>query len=214
MLKTKIVKIETGKIDKRLIKEAAHIIKKGGLVIYPTETCYGIGGNATNVKVIDDIYEIKNRPRTKPIPIIVSDLRMMNKYGIITDRVRILMKSFMPGPLTIVVRKRKTIPDSLNSKEIAFRISSHPVASVLAKEVNLPITSTSANLYNEQPLYRTEDVIKTFDKKVDMILDYGSLPRIKPSTLIDMKTNEPKLIREGPIPIKIIIDELKNQTGS
>jgi len=214
MLKTKVARIETKKIDKKIIKHAADIIKTGGLVIYPTETCYGIGGDATNVKVIDNIYEIKRRPRTKPIPIIVSDLRMMNKYGMITDRVRILMKSFMPGPLTIVVRKRKTIPDSLNPKEIAFRISSHPVASVLVKEVKLPITSTSANLYNEPPLYRAEDVIKRFDKKVDMILDYGSLPRINPSTLIDMKTNEPKLIREGPIPIKTIIDELKNQIGS
>jgi len=210
MLETRVAKIETKKIDKKIIEHAVDIIKIGGLVIYPTETCYGIGGDATSIKVIENIYEIKKRPRKKPIPIIVSDLRMMNRYGVITDEVKILVKKFMPGPLTVVVKKKNIIPNILNPKEIAFRISSHPVASALVKAVNLPITSTSANLYNEPPLYRIKEVIKRFDKKVDMILDCGNLPRVKPSTLVDMKTNEPKMIREGPISDKAIKDELKN----
>ena len=209
MIKTKVTKIEIKKPNRKIIKEAARIIKNGGLVIYPTETCYGIGSDATNVKAINRIYEIKGRARTKAIPIIVSGLKMMKKYGVITDEIKFLVKRFMPGPLTIITRKKKTIPNILNPKEIAFRISSNPIASMLVKEVELPITTTSANISGQQPIYKIDDIIKAFEGKVDMIFDCGNLPRIKPSTYIDMKTDEPKIIREGPISKKVIIKELK-----
>jgi len=209
MVTTKVAKIEIKNPDKKIIKEAVKIIKNGGLVIYPTETCYGLGGKATDIKVINKIYKIKKRSRAKPIPIIVSDLKTMKKYGKITKKIKLLVKKFMPGPLTIITHKKKSIPDILNPNEIAFRISSNPIAVLLAKGMGLPITATSANISGESPHYKIKEVIKTFDKKVDMILDSGNLPKIKPSTYIDMKTDTPKIIREGPISINEIFKELK-----
>jgi len=209
MVKTKVAKIETKPPNKKIIKEAIKIIKNGGLVIYPTETCYGLAGKATDIKIIKKIYKIKKRPRKKPIPIIVSDLKTMKKYGRVTKKIKLLVKKFMPGPLTIIIQKKKTIPDILNPNEIAFRISSHPIATLLAKGVGLPITATSANISGEPPLYKIKKVLKTFNKKVDMILDCGDLPKIKPSTYIDMKTDTPKIIREGPISIDAVLKELK-----
>lgn len=212
MVKTKVAKIKTKILNKKFIDEAVKIIKNGGLVIYPTETCYGLAGNATDIKTIKKIYKIKKRSRKKPIPIIVSDLKTMKKYGRITKKIKLLVKRFMPGPLTIITKKKKTIPDLLNPNEIAFRISGHPIAALLVEGVGLPITSTSANMSGGPPLYKIEEVIKTFNKKVDMILDYGNLPKIKPSTYVDMKTDKPKIIREGPISIDEIFKELKKQT--
>jgi L-threonylcarbamoyladenylate synthase len=209
MVKTKITKIETEKPKKKIIGSAAKIIKKGGLVIYPTETCYGLGANATDNKAVNDVYRIKNRPKKKPIPIIVSDLKTIKKYGRITKKIEFLVKRFMPGPLTIITQKKETIPDVLNRNEIAFRISSHPIAFLLTKTADLPITATSANMSGKVPLYKIRDVIKVFNKKVDMILDCGDLEETKPSTLIDMKNGEPKIIREGPISIDEILKKLR-----
>ena len=209
MVITKVAKIEIKTPDKKIIKEAIKIMKNSGLVIYPTETCYGLGGKATDIKVINKIYKIKKRSTTKPIPIIVSDLKTMEKYGKITKKIKLLIKKFMPGALTIIIHKKKTIPDILNPNEIAFRISSNSIASLLTRGVGLPITATSANISGGPPHYKIKEVIRTFDKKVDMILDCGNLPKIKPSTYIDMKTDIPKIIREGPISINEILNELK-----
>ena len=208
MVKTIIAKVNKNNPDFKIIRKAVKILRKGGLVIYPTETCYGIGADATDVKAIKKIHRVKKRSSSKPIHVIVSSLKIMEKYGEITKEIRFLTKKFMPGPLSIVTRKKKTIPKILNSKEITFRIPSHHIAFMLVKEAKLPITATSANISNQPPLYKIKDVIKTFENKVEMILDYGDLRKVRPSTFVDMKS-EPKILREGPIKGKVILKELK-----
>lgn len=208
MVKTIIAKVNKNNPNVKLIRKAVEILRKGGLVIYPTETCYGIGTVATNVKAIKKIHKIKKRSSSKPIHIIVPNLKMMEKYGEVTKEIRFLAKRFMPGPLSIVTRKKRVIPKILNPKEITFRIPSHRVALTLVREAKVPITATSANISNQQPLYNIKDVIKTFENKVEMILDSGNLRKVKPSTFIDMKS-EPKILREGPIKGSIILKELK-----
>ncbi len=203
-----MVKTIIKKANKNSIKKASRILKKGGLVVYPTETCYGIGANATNIKAIRRVYKVKKRPCSRPIHIIVSNIRMMEKYGEITKEIRFLVKKFMPGPLSIVTRKKKTIPKVLNPKEITFRIPGNSVALKLVKEAKTPITATSANISGQTPLYKIKDVIKIFENKVEIILDCGNLKRIKPSTFIDMKS-KPKILREGPIKSKTILKELE-----
>ena len=203
-----MIKTIIAKPDNRTIKKAARILKKGGLVIYPTETCYGLGSDATNTKAIKRVYKVKKRPYSKPIHIIVSSLKMMGRYGEITKEIKFLVKKFMPGPLSIVTRKRKTIPKILNPKEITFRIPGNTVALKLVKEFKKPITTTSANISEQSPLYKIKDVIKTFDNKVEMIIDCGDLKTTKPSTFIDMKS-KPKILREGPIKGKLILRELE-----
>ncbi len=133
---------------------------------------------------------------------------MMERYGEITKEIRFLVKKFMPGPLSIVTRKKKTIPKILNPKEITFRIPGHLIALNLVKEFKRPITTTSANISGQPPLYKIKDVIKTFENKVEIIFDYGNLKKTKPSTFINMKS-KPKILREGPIKRKVILRELK-----
>jgi len=208
MDKTVIIKIDPKKPDLEIIKMAANIMKKSGVIIYPTETCYGIGADATNPKPVEKVYKIKKRQHSKPIHIIVSNLKMMEKYGKITDEIRVLVKKFMPGPLSIVTRRKRTLPKVLNPKEITFRIPNHSIALKLVREARVPITATSANISGKPPLYKIKNVIKTFNGKVDMILNAGNLKKVKPSTFVDMK-GRPKLIRKGPIKFKKILKELK-----
>jgi len=213
-MKAKILRVEVKKPDVKVLKEAVNVMKGGGLIIYPTETCYGIGADATNTESIQKIYEIKGRDPTKPMPILVSGLNMIKKYGLVTKQVEFLVKKFMPGPLSIVIKKERMVSD-VNQEGISFRVSSHPVASTLVKLLKRPITTTSANISGRSSIYEIEKIIEIFEEKVDVIVDYGDLPKIKPSTCIDMTDeNNVKIIREGPIPIKSIIDELKNQIGS
>ena len=208
-MKAKIVSIKKIKLSMNVLKEAVDVMKKGGLIICPTETCYGIGADATNIEGIQKIYKIKGRDPTKPIPILVSNLNMIKKYGVITKKIEFLVKKFMPGPLSIITKKKRPISD-INQKGISFRISSHVVASMLVKLLRKPITTTSANISGQPPIYEINKIIDFFEDKVDMILDYGDLPKTKPSTCIEMVSDSGvKIIREGPIPGEEIFKELK-----
>jgi len=211
-MKAKIISVDLVKPDMKILKEAVNVMKRGGLIIYPTETCYGIGADATNIESIQKIYEIKGRDPMKPIPILVSGLNMIKKYGIVTKQIEFLVKKFMPGPLSIVTKKERLVSD-VNQEGISFRVSSHPVASTLVKLLKKPITTTSANVSGRSSIYEIEKIIEIFEEKVDMIVDYGDLPKIKPSTCIDMTDeNNMKIIREGPIPGKSIFKELKKMS--
>ncbi|MCX6821481.1 MAG: L-threonylcarbamoyladenylate synthase [Candidatus Aenigmarchaeota archaeon] len=191
----------------KILKEAVDVMDKGGLIIYPTETCYGIGADATNMKSIEKIYEIKGRNPSKPIPILVSNLEMIKKYGLITKKIEGLVKKFMPGPLSIITRKIRPVSDP-NQKGISFRISSHPVALELVKLLKKPLTTTSANISGQPSIYEIRKVIETFQDKVDMIIDFGNLPRTEPSTCVDMtREGNVKVIREGPILSESIMKE-------
>jgi len=210
MVKTKIMKVSSKKPEAETIKAAATVIKGGGLVVYPTETCYGLGADATNPQAVKKIFRVKKRPFGKPISIIVADLEMMKKYGEITEEIDFLVHRFMPGPLTIITHKKRTVPRILNPNEIAFRIPGHPVALNLVKSAETPITATSANISGTDPIYKINDIVKVFSGKVEMILDCDDLERKKPSTIIDLKdAKNPKVLREGPIPSEKILRELE-----
>lgn len=135
---------------------------------------------------------------------------MMQKYGEVTKIVRALVKRFMPGPLTVVTNKKKTIPDILNQSEIAFRISSNAVAAKLARAVGGPITATSANISGQPPIYNAEEAAKVFNGKVDMILDCGNLKRVKPSSYVDARSCE--VLRAGAVPKREIVTFIERMT--
>lgn len=208
MIKTSVAKIETNKIDKKIIRTAVKILKWGKLVIYPTETCYGLGCDWFNTNAIKKIYKIKKRDQKKPLPIIVSSRKMIDEYAIITPKMRKMMKKFMPGPLTIIAKTKEWVRKDKGMTSIAFRISSNPVAMSLVKSMKVPIVATSANISGEPPLYIIENVIKFFKGNVEMIIDYGNLEKIKPSTCVDMTNGEMNVIREGPVKRESIYKEL------
>jgi L-threonylcarbamoyladenylate synthase len=208
-MNTIVEKIGGKKPDKRIIRKAARIIKSGGLVVYPTETCYGIAADATNPAAIDRIYEVKERHASKSIPIIVPSLAMMEKYGKVTKIARLLAKKFMLGPLTVIIDK-KGLPNNLNPDGVAFRISSHPAALGLARSVRKPITATSANISGQPSIYDGKEVLKVFNGKVEMILDAGKLRKVKPSTYVDARSL--RIMREGAVPKKKIVNFIERVT--
>ncbi len=208
--KTIIEKVNTKKPNVGTIRKVARIIKSGGLVVYPTETCYGLAVDATNKHAVKKVYRVKKRSKNKPIPIIVSSIQMIEKYGKVTKTTRLLAKRFMPGPLTVIIDKKKTIPKVLNPDEIAFRISSHAVATMIVRAVGRPITATSANVSGQSPIYKSKKAIRTFEGKVDMILDCGNLKRVKPSTYVDARSR--RVLRVGSIPKKKIINFIERTT--
>jgi len=210
MVEAKLVKVDSENPELDVIIEAADIIKGGGLVIYPTETCYGLGANALDEEAVKRVFVVKKRPFGNPIPIIVADLEMWERCAYIDKPAKKLIEKFLPGPLTIALKKKDVIPDIVNVKAIAARIPSHPVALQLVKEAGVPITATSANISGRPPLYSAQKAFATFKKDVNLILDVGRLPRRKPSTVVDFTVGAfPQITREGPISAESVLKELK-----
>jgi len=198
---TKVVKIDPKNPDYNIIKEAALIIKQGGLVIYPTETCYGLAANALDPKAVKRVYEVKGRPYNKPLSIAVSDLEMAKRYAYFTPEAEKLVKELLPGPLTIALPKKPEIPDIVNPDRIAIRIPNNLIAILLIKEAGIPITATSANKTGDPPPYNINDAINSLVGSVDFVIDAGQLPKVQPSTIVDFTEKPyPLITRVGPIP--------------
>ncbi|HLC38000.1 MAG TPA: L-threonylcarbamoyladenylate synthase [Candidatus Norongarragalinales archaeon] len=208
-MQTKVIKLEHD-MEKmaKLIDQCVAIVKKGGLVAYPTETSYGIGCDATNKDAVKKIYEVKGRDPFRPLPVIVSDLRMAEEHCTLDDRAKKLVNAFMPGPLTLVVQKKHSLPDELTTKGVAFRIPGKDFPRLFAQECGVPLVSTSANISGKTPIYRVDELKQTFDGKIDLIVDAGNLPPVRPSTIIDLRGRDPIVVREGPLSVQDVITEL------
>lgn len=180
------------KANKENIKKAANALKKGRIIIYPTESSYAIGCDFTNKDAIDEIFRIKKRRKSKKMITIVPDAKTAKNYGKINEVADFLMKKFMPGPLTLVV------PGKRRHDKFRFRLSSNPIASKLAKTFGKPIVATSANISGKENIYSSNE-LEDFFGKVDLILDAGNLPKSRVSTVLEVKDNKIKIHREGAI---------------
>lgn len=207
-LKTEIAKISLENPDLAVIRKVAREILRGKVVVYPTETCYGLGANALDRKAVRKVYEIKNEVSKHNILVIVPSLKVARKYGKVNEVAKQLVKKFMPGPLTLIVKRRRVFP-RLTNKDFVFRISSCKVAHLLARFAKVPITATSANIHGRPSIYSGKKVIREFFGKVDAILDAGELKRVNPSTIVDLREGRLKLVRAGPISFDEIVNFLK-----
>ncbi len=178
------------------IEKAKQVIKDGGIVVYPTETAYGIAADALNPEAVEKVFEAKKRPRDKGMTVIVDSLETAEKYAKLSDNERKVVEEFMPGPLTLITEKKDNVPDVLNDKFV-FRISSSGIAEDLAKVG--PITATSANISGEETSYSIDDISEELKTSVDYVIDIGSLERQPTSTIAEIKNEEVVLYREGPI---------------
>jgi len=189
------------------LEQAKETIEDEGLIVYPTETAYAIGGNALNEKVIENVYDAKQRPRSKGLTVIVGSLESAEQYSELNNAEKALVEEFMPGPLTLVAEKKDNIPNSLNDGFV-FRISSSPIARELASEG--PVIATSANISGEKTSYSVEDISNELLDKVDFVLDKGTLPKGPTSTIAEMKDGEVFIHRKGPISkdeIEAVLDD-------
>jgi len=189
--------------DENSAELAAGVLKRGGTIIYPTETLYGLGGISTSERCYMNIFSIKNRSFTKPFPVLVRDIKMLLKYAYINETAKILIAKFWPGPLTLILESRNNIfpenPDILTN-HVGFRVSAHRFVKRLFDLIDEPIISTSANISGEENLYSFADLKAVFDNKVDLIINSGTISASKGSTIVDCTINPPKVVREGDIP--------------
>ncbi|MFB6145394.1 MAG: L-threonylcarbamoyladenylate synthase, partial [Candidatus Nanohaloarchaea archaeon] len=177
------------------------VIDEGGIVVFPTETAYGIASDALNEEALEKVYKAKNRPKSKPLTVICSSLEQLEKYAELAEDEKKLIDEFMPGPLTLIVEKKDLVPDNLNDKFV-FRISSSELARKLAE--NGPVTATSANISGEDTSYSIEDISGELLEKADYVLDSGELENGPTSTIVELKDGEVVVHREGPIKKKEI----------
>jgi L-threonylcarbamoyladenylate synthase len=202
-------KVLCGEKIEQVAEAAAGVIKRGGLVVFPTETSYGLGADAFNVSALERIALVKEQPEQKAISVIVASLGQAREIGKIDEKTEQLMKEFMPGPLTLVVEKQENVPAELSAEGIAFRISSNKIANAIAEKFGKAITATSANLHGKPAIYSGKEAVSVFGKKVDLVIDSGELERQEASTIFDVHSG--KVLREGKITKKEIKRVLEKQ---
>lgn len=181
---------------------AAEVIQAGGVIVYPTETVYGIGSNAWDGTAIAKVRALKRRTDQKPILVIVgSREQLVTVVDGITPIAERCMDAFWPGPLTLVFKASHRVPDLLSrgTGTIGVRIPSSPVCLRLLELAGCPLTSTSANLSGMPTLHTVQEIRKTIPLGIDLVLDAGSLPPSEPSTVLDVTGTRPRLLRAGAV---------------
>ena len=193
-------------IDEEELIKCIETINKGGLVIFPTETVYGIGANAYNEEAVRKIYEVKMRPDEKPLSIMVLSIDEISKYAIISNEIEEkIIKKYMPGPITIVLKKKPGVFDYISSGKdtIGIRIPDNEIILKILKEAKLPIVAPSANISGKPSGIILSEILKDFDGKVDICIDGGKAKLSEPSTIVKVVDNKPVILRQGRIKICI-----------
>lgn len=195
------------KLDYEELKIPAKIIKEGGIVIFPTETVYGIGTNGLDKEAIKRLYEIKQRPLNKPISLLVSNIEMVNQVAKNISKLEYkIMQNFFPGPLTIILEKKDIVPDILtaNTNTVGIRMPSGEIARKLIEYAGIPIATPSANISGKPSGTNIKDIQKDFERKVDYFIDNGESKLGIPSTIIRVINDEVHILRQGSISMEQI----------
>lgn len=188
--------------DEEIIREMVTILKHGGLIVFPTETFYGLGAHALDIRALENVYNLKGRPHRLPILCLIDGPdRLDLLVRSVPPRMEELMKAFWPGPLTLVFPAREALPSFLLGPTggVAVRWSPHPVAQILVALVKAPVVGTSANITGEPPATRIQDLSRSVSQGVQGILDGGATPGGAPSTVLDCTNWPPKIVREGAV---------------
>ncbi|MBN2297608.1 MAG: threonylcarbamoyl-AMP synthase [Deltaproteobacteria bacterium] len=195
--------IDSDKPKPRAIKRVAEILSDGGIIVYPTDTVYGLGCCISNKKGIDRINAIK--ASVKPRSIMFSDIKSMSMYAKISNETFRVLRNLLPGPYTIILPATRLVPRLLqsNRKSIGVRIPDHWFCKAIVEEIGEPIITTSVPLSHERLHIDPVEIDNDLGHRVDVIVDSGILPDI-PSTMISLETDIPQVIREGLGPVDIL----------
>lgn len=201
----KIIKVDEENPQKEAIKKAAEVLKVGGIVVYPTETLYGLGANPFDSQALYKVFEIKGRDISKPISLAFRDLKQLEKFVAIAPNARKLVEKFLPGPLTLILPAKLHMDEILGGDKIGVRIPDNKIALELLKEVNFPLTATSANLSGGKDPVTSEEAVEQIGDKVDLVLDAGKCKYGKPSTVVNLTSGKIEVVREGIISKKELV---------
>ena len=209
----KILKInpENLRESRQAINEAVEIIKEGGVIVFPTDTVYGLGCDATNEKAVARAFKIKRRAKNRPVAVIVSDLLMVKKLAFFDKKIEKILLAIWPSPVTVLLQKRDVLPALVTGVQttIGLRIPDYKIAHFLVAKCGVPLVATSANLSGQPPSHRINEVLEQFINepfKPDLILSAGDLKFSQPSTIIDLSTGKPKVVRVGPVSKKQLFE--------
>lgn len=188
--------------DYTKLDEPAKILRNGGIVVFPTETVYGIGANGFDTEAVKCIYKTKNRPPNKPINLLVSNIDMINQVAKdITELEYDIIKKFFPGPLTIILKKKDIVPNivTANGDTVGVRMPANEIALKLIEKAGVPLATPSANISGKTSGVNLPDIMKDFEGKVDYFIDDGPSKIGYASTIVQIIDGVPHILRQGSI---------------
>lgn len=182
----------------RFLKAAADVLREGGLIVYPTDSIYGLGCDLFNKRAIEKIYQIKGNDKRRYLSFICPDLKGISEYAYVSNAAYKIMRHLLPGPYTFILNATRQVPKVLleKRKTVGIRVPDNPVCHALLAEFGGPVISTSASLPGHDYIGDTDTIESTFARRVDLFLDAGP-GGMEPSTVIDLTQDEPVLIRQG-----------------
>lgn len=211
----KILSIDLNKDYTDAIIEAVAVLQRGGVIVYPTDTVYGLGANVCDWHAVEQIFKIKNRPLTKPLPIIVRNMVWVRELAFVPPKLESKLEEIWPvrfseagiqaskpGPTTIILPRRDIIPKIVTAghKTVGIRIADYLFIDKLLGRFGYPLTATSANISGREATGDINKIIESFRDQIwkpDLILDAGVLPPSQPSTILDLSKIKPKILRVG-----------------
>ena len=201
-VRTQVIKIDPRNVEPGIIQNVVATLSRGGVIVYPTDTFYGLGADSYTEKAVERISSLKKRRRLKPFPVLISGPEMLE--DIVEDvppSFSPISSRFWPGPLTLVLKAASGFPAGLlgPGRSIGVRLPAVPWLRELVGRLGSPMVATSANITGRGELSRPEEIIQLFDGKVELIVDGGKTPGVRPSTVIDLTSGKPKLLRHGAI---------------
>jgi L-threonylcarbamoyladenylate synthase len=200
--------------DEAALARAGAVLSRGGVVAYPTETFYGLAVDAQNRSARERLHRLKGRPADWSLPVIVSGIAQLEAVAEeLSPAERKLIERFWPGPLTLVVAAKPGTNAAAPDGTIAVRASGLPLARMLAEALGSPITSTSANRTGAPPATTASEVERAFPSGIGLILDGGPCPGGLPSTIVEARSGEPRLLRKGRIPFDEVVRVLRERNS-
>jgi L-threonylcarbamoyladenylate synthase len=193
----KIIKINNASPEKEKIETALNILRNGGIVVYPTDTVYGVGANIFQEKAVKAVYQMKERTLDKPVSICLSKTEDIEKIAHVDQSVETIIRKILPGPYTFILNKKENVPSHITAGtgKIGVRIPDNTICREISKE--FPITTTSANISGHPSPKSAPEVIKELDGHPDIILDSGPCKGGISSTVVNLTTTPPRILREG-----------------
>jgi len=199
------------KASRRAVEEAARTVRSGGLIIYPTDTVYGLGCDPFNVRAVRRVFEVKGREARRPLPVLASSLEEVLRIAVLDEEALRLARSFWPGPLTLVVPRKPVLPDvvACGLPSVGVRVPGHEFALKVIRACGGLLVGTSANRSGRPAPRTAQEAISELGDRVDLVIDAGPAPLGIPSTVLDLTGPEPKVIRVGGLPLEQLRPFLK-----
>jgi len=203
-----LLEIDPKRPSPRQINMVAEILRRGEIIVYPTDTCYGIGADIFNKKAIGRIYQIKGLHKSTPFSFVCANLRDISRYAFVTDYAYRILKRFLPGPYTFILEGSREVPKMMLTKRrtVGIRIPDHPVCKAIADALGNPLISTSAGIGNEPVWSDPKEINEVLGKRLAMVIDCGIIPAV-PSSVISLVNDETLVLRKGKGDVSAFIEK-------